>query len=182
MSWLTGKEIERQYREEKIHIAPFSPLQLNPNSYDYRLDGTLKRLLPNAVVDGVACIDPRKIMSYEEVVIPREGFLLQPGRAYLGATVERFGSAHYASLVTGKSSVGRLFIGNHYCAGLVDQGFFNHLTLEITAQLPTLVFSGMRFGQIFWFESVGECALYQGKYKEGDNRATPSRVMLDLET
>ncbi len=179
MGWLTGKEIEKQVGAGKIRIEPFNTEQLNPNSYDYRLSNVLRQLLPNSVMDGIPCIDPRKEMVYKDIIIPETGYLLITENAYLGSTVEKFGSEHYASLVTGKSSIGRLFIKNHACAGLVDQGFFNNITLEITAKLPTIIFPGMRFGQIFWFKSVGECELYKGKYSEGDNIARPSQIILD---
>jgi dCTP deaminase len=179
MGWLTGKEIARQVAAGRIRIDPYDAGQCNPNSYDYRLGNVLRVMRPNAEHNGVPCIDPRKEMACEEVTIPEEGFLLEPGKAYLGSTLEKFGSDHYASLITGKSSIGRLFIKNHICAGLIDQGFYNHITLEITCQLPVLVFPGMRFGQIFWFESIGECELYRGKYQQGSNAARPSRVHLD---
>lgn len=181
MGWLTGKEVEKQVQSGRIRIEPFNKNQVNPNSYDYRLGKVIRVLRCNSVFNGVPCIDPRLEMKYEEIEIPKSGYLLLTENAYLGSTVEKFGSNYYASLVTGKSSVGRLFIKNHACAGLIDQGFLNHITLEITAKLPTLVFPGMRFGQIFWFESVGECKLYKGKYGRGSNVAKPSKIHLDWE-
>lgn len=179
MSWLTGLRVADEVASGRIVIDPFDPAQLQPNSYDYRLAPKLRILRLNGAFHGVPCIDPRKEMVYEEVVIPPDGYLLQTESAYLGYTVERFGSKHFASLVTGKSSIGRLFIKNHACAGLIDQGFENHITLEITAKLPTLVFPHMRFGQVFWFESAGECALYAGKYNQGDNAGEPSKIFQD---
>ncbi|MBI3632141.1 MAG: hypothetical protein HY225_01715 [Candidatus Vogelbacteria bacterium] len=179
MGWLTGKEVEKQVRAGKIRIDPFDGNQINPNSYDYRLGNTLRQLLTNSEFNGIPCIDPRKPIKYRDYIIPETGYLLLTENAYLGSTMEKFGTDHYASLVTGKSSVGRLFVKNHACAGLIDQGFLNHITLEITAKLPTLVFPGMRFGQIFWFESIGECELYKGKYNEGENIAEPSKIIRD---
>jgi len=181
MGWLTGKQVANEVRAGRIRIEPFDLNQLNPNSYDYGLAPLLRRLLPNSERGGIPCIDPALEMQYEEIEIPPDGFLMKVEDAYLGHTVERFGSDHFASLCTGKSSVGRLFIKNHACAGLIDQGFFGHITLEMTAKLPTVVYAGMRVGQMFWFESVGECALYTGKYGEGKgNAAVPSRIHLDL--
>ncbi len=55
-------------------------------------------------------IDLRGQDEYEEVVIADEGTQLEPGELYLGATRETFGSALFASLITGRSSVGRKFI------------------------------------------------------------------------
>lgn len=179
MAWLSGKEINRQVEEGKIQIDPFNPKQTNPDSYDYRLGNVIRQLLPNSEWNGIPCIDPKKSMKYETFEIPESGFLLVTENAYLGHTVEKFGSKHFASLVTGKSSIGRLFIKNHACAGLIDRGFFNHITLEITAKLPTVIYPGMRFGQIFWFESRGDGEFYKGKYNEGDNIAQPSKIIED---
>ncbi len=181
MAWLTGKEIHKQVKLGRIRVEPFDEAQCNPGSYDYRLGDTLRILKCNSVVNGVLHMDPRKPMAYDEVKIPKNGYMLEPGKAYLGTTVEKMGSNFYPWFVTGKSSLGRLFIENHVCAGLVDVGFFNNLTLEIKAQLPVLVFPNMRFGQAIWFEHVGEIELYKGKYgaDQGSNAAEPSRSYLD---
>lgn len=181
MSWLTGKEIEKQVKLGRIKIEPFDSKQRNPNSFDYRIGDVVRILKCNSKKGRTPCIDLRKEMKYDEVKIPKSGLLLKPGKAYLGTTVEKIGSDFYPSLVTGKSSLGRLFIENHVCAGLIDIGFFNHVTLEIKVQLPVLIFPNMRFGQVFFFESVGEYELYKGKYSEakGSNKAMPSRAHLD---
>jgi len=175
MSWLTGNEISKQYEQGNIKIDPFDSAQINPNSYDYRLGNELKILKFNSEFEKEPCIDPRLPMQYETIQIPTTGFLLQTPLAYIGYTQEKFGSNVYASLVTGKSSIGRLFIKNHACAGLVDQGFYGHITLEITAKLPVLVFPGMRFGQIFWFLTEGDALLYNGRYHQ-HNKGLPSQV------
>lgn len=179
MSWITGNSIISNVNAGKIKIEPFDKKQCNPNSYDYRLAPKLKTLIPNSTFKGKPCLDPRLEMKYEEVIIPETGFLLETEKAYIGYTVEKFGSDHYASLVTGKSSIGRLFINNHSVAGLVDQGFHGHITLEITVKLPVLVFPNMRFGQIFWFTGEGDCALYNGKYNNDSNNGTMSKIMTD---
>ncbi len=179
MSWLTGNQIIQEVKNNKISITPFSQSQVNPNSYDYRLGPVLKRLKTNSVRMGRSCVDPCLETAIEELVIPKTGLLLEPGQAYLGHTEEIFGSNYFASLVTGKSSVGRLFINNHHCAGLIDQGFLGPITLEITCQLPTIVYAGMRLGQIFWFKTMGKAKLYHGKYQT-NNYAQISKIFLDL--
>jgi dCTP deaminase len=180
MGWLTGNQIIKEVRNSKITILPFDILQVNPNSYDYRLGPIIRQIIPNSFRNGIPCIDPCKATKFIEIPIPSDGLLLLPGKAYLGHTLETFGSNYFASLVTGKSSVGRLFINNHQCAGLIDQGFLGFITLEITCQLPTIVYEGMRLGQIFWFETKGKPRLYQGKY-QSNNAAQPSKIFLDIE-
>lgn len=153
MGWLTGREVARQVAAGTIRIDPFDPAQCNPNSYDYRLAPILRRLTPNALRAGVPCLDPQKPVTYEEIVIPPSGYLLETAHAYLGVSLERFASTQYVALTTGKSSVGRLFVKNNlFQLGLVPQGASGPLSLRISAKLPTLVFAGMRIGQIFWFE------------------------------
>lgn len=189
--WLTGPEIALAREDGRIKIDPFDPEQVNPNSYDYRLAPRLRILKTNSTfeeknIDGSRyclrpCLDPRKPMQYREHRIPEEGYLLLPDKCYLGHTVERLGSNAYASLVTGKSSIGRLFVDNHVCAGLVDQGFYDHITLEITCRMPTVVYPNMKFGQIFWFQTLGDAKLYRGKYSGGDNAMMPSRIGEDID-
>jgi dCTP deaminase len=157
--WLTGEAIKECVADGRIQIEPFDPKLVNPNSYNYRLSSQLLRLT-NSIVDTLA------EDSYEEVHIPDSGYTLQPGECYLGCTRERFGSYFYASLVTGRSSIGRKFILNHQCAGLIDQGFFGQITLEITVHKPTVVYPGLLFGQIFWFSTLGVANYYAGKYQD----------------
>ena len=179
MGWLTGEQVKIEAKYQRITIDPFNNDQVNPNSYDYRLGSTIKRLMPNSDYHGRYFLDPKKPMRYKEIELTTRGFLLEPGQAYLGHTVEVFGSDYFASLVTGKSSIGRLFIHNHICAGLIDQGFLGQITLEIEVQLPTVVYPNMRFGQIFWFESVGLVKLYSGRYHH-QKSATPSQIYEDF--
>ncbi len=171
--WLTGNEIKKCINARTITIEPFNESQINPNSYNYLLNDTLLRL-----TDEV--IDMHKPDSYELIKIPKEGHVLQPGECYLGATVETFGSNVYASLVTGRSSIGRKFVTNHVTAGLIDQGFFGSVTLEITCTRPTRVYANEKFGQIFWFVVKGDPLLYTGKYTHQSN-VTRSRLHYNQE-
>jgi dCTP deaminase len=166
--WLTGSQIEDEVRRGNICIEPFDRTCLNPNSYNYHLSQHIKRLT-NELID---CAEADE---YEDIIIPPEGLILHPRECYLGCTVEQFHSDIYASLVTGRSSIGRKFITNHVTAGLVDQGFRGQITLEITVQRKTRVYPNMEFGQIFWFTTVGEATSYQGKY-QSQNGPTPSQL------
>lgn len=166
--WLAGATIETEVMSGKIVIEPFLHECLNPNSYNYHLNKHLKRLTSNI-------IDCKKEDEFEEILIPREGYILEPGECYLGTTKEVFGSKYYASLITGRSSVGRKFITNHVTAGLIDQGFKGQITLEIVVQKRTRIYPLIRFGQIFWFTVVGEADLYNGKYQH-QSYPTTSRL------
>lgn len=170
--WLTGTEIERQVRSGKIYIDQFDPSRLNPNSYNYSLGSTVRRLL-SPELDLKSFDD-----DYEDLHLKEDGLVLYPSECYLGTTNEIFGSDWFASLVTGRSSVGRRFVTNHVTAGLIDVGFHGNITLEITVQRPTRVYAGLPFGQIFWFSVVGDIELYDGKY-QGQCGPTPARDELE---
>jgi len=170
--WLTGRKIWDEVLAGQIVIEPFDPVCLNPNSYNYHLASSLKRITSEI-------IDCKKPDEFEVIEILEAGYVLQPRECYLGTTLEVFGSNTYASLVTGRSSVGRKFVTNHITAGLIDQGFFGNITLEIVAQKSTRVYSGMTFGQIFWFTTCGVPYLYNGKY-QGQHEPTQSKLSEDF--
>lgn len=172
--WLSARAIQDAVKVGSIVISPFSLGQLNPNSYNYCLSPQIRRL-SNKVVDAYAADE------YEMLTIPDEGLILEPGECYLGSTSEVFGSATYAALITGRSSVGRKFITNHVTAGLVDIGFIGNLTLEIVVGKRTRIYPKMMFGQIFWFTLWGDPSVqYSGKY-QGQSGPTESRLALDAE-
>ncbi|WLE95291.1 MAG: dCTP deaminase [Candidatus Electrothrix communis] len=171
--WLAGTLVDREVNNGNIIITPFLKECLNPNSYNYHLDKYLKRLTS-------AVLDCKIEDEYEDITIPKEGYILQPGECYLGSTKEIFGSNIYAALITGRSSVGRKFITNHVTAGLIDQGFLGKITLEITVQKPTKIYRFMRFGQIFWFTVFGNAELYTGKY-QNQSHPTTSRLHCDYQ-
>lgn len=172
--WLTGADIHQAVSAGRIRIEPYSVEQVNPNSYNYRLARELKMITSEV-------IDCRAEDEYVEILIPDEGLILQPGECYLGATLEVFGSDVYASLITGRSSIGRKFITNHITAGLIDQGFLGNITLEIVVIKPTRVYPGMKFGQIYWFTTSGAPYLYSGKY-QGQSGPTLSKLGQDFRT
>lgn len=169
--WLTGTRIHQEVSAGRIVINPYYLDHLNPNSYNYRLSSHLKQITSEV-------IDCRTDDEYVDITVPEEGFVLEPGECYLGATMEVFGSDIYASLVTGRSSIGRKFITNHITAGLIDQGFFGKITLEIVVFKRTRVYPGMKFGQIFWFTTSGAPYLYEGRY-QGQRGPTPSKLHAD---
>jgi dCTP deaminase len=169
--WLSGSRIIEEVEQGRITINPFDARQVNPNSYNYTLHGTVLRLVSTE-------LDLRVPEEYEELRIPASGLVLLPTECYLACTAETFGSNYYASLITGRSSVGRKFVTNHITAGLIDVGFIGHITLEVTVQRPTRVYKGVPFGQIFWFTVDGDTLpKYGGKYQ---NQTGPTASRLHL--
>lgn len=181
MSWLTGKEIQKEVEAGRITIDPFEKSQVNPNSYNYRLANKLLILKFNNEFNGIPCIDPKLPMITKEVIIPETGYLLLTENFYLGSTVEVFGSDIFPSLLTGRSSIARIGLGNHKCGGLLDLGWKGTITLEISAKLPTIVYPNMKFGQVYWFTSIGDVEGYKGKY-QGQRGPRASEIYKDFQT
>lgn len=167
---LTGPEIERQVAAERIVIDPYKPQNVGPNSVDLRLYSEL-RIYRDSVLD----MDQDNPTN--PLTIPEEGFVMLPGRLYLGRTVERIHSDHYVPMVTGRSSVGRLGLHVHVTAGLCDTGFNGTITLELMATQPIRVYSGRRICQVTFSAVVGDLRLYEGRY-QGQEDVTASRMHL----
>ncbi|WP_332757139.1 dCTP deaminase [Streptomyces sp. MT206] len=154
---LTKTAIREAVEAGDITIDPFDPELLNPNSYNYRLGHTLKALTS-------APADPRREPETTTVVLPPEGYVLQPRVVYLGNTVERIGSNERVSSLIGRSSVGRLGCFLQISADLGQLGAEHCWTLEITVVQPLRVYPGMRIGQVSFWRPTGDRMPYQGHY------------------
>ena len=191
MSILTGPEIrrivERTKRDKQfgvkpplpsINITPFDPESCGPNSYDVRLADTL------LVYDSMYALDMKKPTATEATKIPETGWVLIPGRIYLGSTVERTATAGLVPYLEGRSSVGRLGIFIHATAGRGDDGFGMDnpdgcpWTLEMSVVQPVRVYAGVRIGQLTYYTLEGERQAYSGKYAN-DNGPAASRMHED---
>ena len=132
-----------------IVIDPFDRDSLGSNSYDVHLGKYL------AVYKDRA-LDARRHNQIEEIIIPPEGYVLEPNTLYLGVTEEYTETHRHVPFLEGKSSIGRLGIHIHATAGKGDVGFCNTWTLEITVVHPVRVYAGMPVGQLIYFEVDGE--------------------------
>ena len=169
---LTGAEIKVQVLDRKIHIFPFDDTNLNPNSYNFRLGNTLK-------VYKQKILDPAIPLEFEEMIIPEEGFILQPNQLYLGHTIEEMGSDLFVPIMQARSSIGRLGLYIYLNSGLGDLGFKKQWTLELHAIHPLKVYPGMKIGQMLFWKPLGEINLYQGKYKDSQGPEI-SQIWKDL--
>jgi dCTP deaminase len=169
---LTGPEIQRRLGTD-IHIDPFNPDQLNPNSYNLRLHHELL-VYQNTELD-MKLPNPTRSIS-----IPEEGLLLNPGQLYLGRTVERTETYGVVPMLEGRSSVGRLGMFVHVTAGFGDVGFKGFWTLEIFAVHPIRIYAGVQICQIFYHTLEGEQVLYdKGKY-QNNSGIQPSMLYKDF--
>jgi dCTP deaminase len=162
---LTASEIEKELGRGAITIAPFKETQLNPNSYTYHLGPQL----------GVPTINGDTV-TFETVTIPPEGYVLQPGRMYLGHTMERLGSSEYAMSLVGRHSVGALGLFLQVSANLIHVGAVHQITLELVPAMPVRIYAGMAIGEISFWQTVGQQQPYSGGYA-AHNAPTVSKLM-----
>jgi dCTP deaminase len=155
---LTGSEIFAAHADGRLRIDPFTPEQVNPNSYNVRLGEVLL-----TYTDAV--LDPHRPNPTAAQSIPDGGLVLHPGQLYLGHTAERVGSDVFVPLLFGRSSVGRLGLFVEITAPIGDIGFYGQWTLQLAPVRPLRVYAGMRIGQIMFITTVGAVIGYDGKYQ-----------------
>lgn len=148
---LTRTEILTAVAKQDVIISPFNANDVGPNSYDVHLADRLYHVVP----ESGRFLDVKKpytlvpVSPYVDNDNPGlTSWILEPGRLYLGATVEFTKTARYVMMLDGISTLGRYGIEIHKTAGFGDVGFEGHWTLEITATIPVRVYPNMRIGQI----------------------------------
>jgi len=155
---LSGKEILRKMGKELL-IEPFDEKLVNPNSYNLRLHNEL-------LVYNDDCLDMKKPNPTTSIIIPDEGLVLEPGRLYLGRTVEYTRTDNYVPMLEGRSSIGRLGLFVHVTAGFGDVGFSGYWTLEMHALQPIRIYANVQICQIYYHSIEGEYNKYKsGKYQ-----------------
>lgn len=158
---LSGHQIMLEQRAGRIVIDPFDEAAVNPNSYNFTLSDRL-------VVYSGELLDASLENPTEELRIPDGGQLLKANRLYLAATREVMGSEHYAPTFAARSSVARLGLFINLSASLGDIGFIGQWTLQLYPTHDVIVYEGMHIGQMMWWKTMGDIALYNGKYQHSD--------------
>jgi dCTP deaminase len=171
---LTGPEIVRRLGAD-IRIEPFDPALVNPNSYNLRLNNEL-------VVYKDGTLDMKRASETATLTIPPEGIVIEPGKLYLGRTVEYTETFNLVPMLEGRSSIGRLGLFVHVTAGFGDVGFRGFWTLEISAIQPIRIYPFVAICQIFYHTIEGEIQEYKsGKY-QNNKGIQPSLLFKELET
>ncbi|WP_139905999.1 dCTP deaminase [Clostridium thermarum] len=170
---LSGREIAKNLGSNII-IEPYNEKQLNPNSYNLRLHNEL-------LVYDEDVLDMKKPNRYKRILIPEEGLLLEPGKLYLGRTVEYTATDKYVPMLEGRSSVGRLGLFIHVTAGFGDVGFKGFWTLEIFCVQPIRIYPNVEICQIYYHTIEGDYDKYNsGKYQDNTG-VQPSFLYKDFE-
>ena len=168
---LSGDEIQQQLGTN-IHIDPFNPDQLNPNSYNLTLH-------PELLVYEEVVLDMRQQNRTKRLEIPDSGLVLQPNRIYLARTVERT-ETHLVPMLEGRSSVGRLGLFVHVTAGFGDVGFKGYWTLEMYAVQPVRIYPYVQICQIFYHQIKGEIQEYDSDKYQNNRDIQPSLLYKEL--
>lgn len=146
---LSDRDILNEIKRSDIQIDPFDVDNLGSNSYDLHLDETLK-----VYTDEV--LDSRGEPSVEELTIPEEGLVLEPGRVYLGSTLEWTRTRHLVPRLEGKSSMARLGVSVVSDGGFGDVDFEGCWTLELSVRQPVRIYPEMAICQISYV-TTGPC-------------------------
>jgi dCTP deaminase len=170
---LSGLEIERRLGAD-IVIDPFTPAQLNPNSYNLRLHDEL--LLYEEDV-----LDMRRPNRFRRMRIPESGYVMPPARLHLGRTVERTETRNLVPMLEGRSSVGRLGLFVHVTAGFGDVGFCGYWTLEMFAVQPVRIYPGVPICQIFYHTIEGDFTEYASTKYQHNTDIQPSLLFREWE-
>lgn len=171
---LSGRKIHELIGSQ-IVIEPFNISQLNPNSYNLRLADEL-------LVYTDSVLDMRKHNWYERIHIPKSGFKIEPGKLYLGRTMEYTETYGLVPGLEGRSSVGRLGINIHATAGFGDVGFCGYWTLEISCIVPVYIYPEVEFCQIFYQTIDGDYDNYTSDKYQNNSDIQPSHLYKDFKT
>lgn len=170
---LSGLEIKKHLGNEII-IEPYDEKSLNPNSYNLRLHNEL-------LVYEDDVLDMKRINKTRSLIIPKQGLILEPGRLYLGRTVEYTKTDNYVPMLEGRSSIGRLGLYVHVTAGFGDVGFSGYWTLEIQCVQAIRIYPGVEICQIYYHSIEGDYVKYcSGKY-QNNTGIQPSLLYKDFE-
>lgn len=147
---LADSEILLELERGMVVIEPFDQKYLNSNSVDLTLNPKCKIY----VADVLDCKKPNPVEEFE---IPEEGYVLQPGQLYLYSCNEIVGCrGDICATVLGKSSLGRLGLDIHICAGFIDSGFVGSLVLEMRVVKPLRIYPNMKICQIKFERVAGK--------------------------
>jgi len=146
---LTGNAIIKAVQANEISFDPFVTDQVNPNSMNYRIGDELYVL-------NEGLLDPKQEKTFTQLVFGKNGYVLEPGKLYLGHTKEKIGSQMYVPKLIGRSSVGRLGLFLQVTADLGQLGAAHQWTLELRVVQPLRIYPGMKIGQVSFWTVMGD--------------------------
>ena len=184
---LSDRDLRAAIEAGSLGLDPFDETLIQPSSIDVRLDRFF-RVFNNS---RYTHIDPSTQQDELTSLVEPDGeepFVLHPGEFVLGSTFEAVTLPDdLAGRLEGKSSLGRLGLLTHSTAGFIDPGFTGHITLELSnvANLPIMLWPGMKIGQLCLFRLTSPASAPYGSAKfgsryQGQRGPTPSRAYLNF--
>lgn len=170
---LSGREIEKRMGRD-ITIDPFNEEQVGPNSYNLRLHREL-------LIYREKVLDMKSKHTLDTLIIPEEGFVLEPNRLYLGRTLEYTKTDNLVPMLEGRSSIGRLGLFIHITAGFGDVGFCGYWTLEMYCVQPIRIYAGVEICQIFYHTIEGDFDRYKSDKYQNNKGIQPSLLYKEFE-
>lgn len=169
---LSGNEIVKNLGNNII-IDPFVKENVNPNSYNLRLHNEL-------MIYEDEILDASKKNKTKSILIPEEGYVLQPGQLYLARSMEYTETHGLVPILQGRSSIGRLGVTVHITAGFGDVGFCGYWTMQLTCIKPIRIYSGMKICQIYYQTILGDFEEYDSKKYQNNSSIQASRLYEEL--
>ena len=179
---LSDRSIKEALASGRIIIDPIGEDCIQPSSVDLHID-QYYRVFRN---HSQRIIDVKEVQEDLTDLIDvglDTPMILHPGEFLLGSTTERIMLPDdLVGRLDGKSSLGRLGLVIHSTAGFIDAGWDGHITLELSnvANLPITLYTGMKIGQISFFQMTTPAdnpygsSILGSKYK-GQRGPTASR-------
>lgn len=174
MSLLADFQIKDLVEKKVIKVDPYDSALVNPASLDIRLGVHYTKTKPinyscfdsnNEKVCAlmwqkmgnrtVGCIDPTNKGSFAHETFEADEYWLMPQEMILVSMLERITLPDFITAkLCGKSSLGRLGLGNSEVAGLADAGWDGVLVMELFNHSPNaiLLSKGMKVGHLLFFE------------------------------
>lgn len=157
---LSDDTISAYIQSGLIEVTPeIDPEQIQPASLDLRL-GDKFIMYPRADVEE------------------KDEIRIRPGACILAETKERLTIPNdLAVQVTGRSTLGRMFITVHQTAGWLDPGWDGEITLEMAnlSRTSRTIKAGDRVAQAVFFPLDKPSDGYDGQY-EGDGPELPGKL------
>ena len=169
---LTGNEIIKRLNKE-IYIEPFNPERVNPNSYNLSLADEL-------MVYDEDVLDPKKENKTHTITIPKEGYVLEPGKVYLARTSEYTKTFNLVPMIIGRSSLGILGLAVHVTSGFGDVGFCGYWTMQLICVQRIKIYSGMKICQIFYHTVCGDTTDYDSDKYQNSNKIMASKIFREF--
>jgi len=180
MATIPDVYIKQMVESGEIGLDPYIEDNVEPASVDLRLDNSFIETAETGQV-----IDTRNPSTQNTREFTADSITLGPGEKILGATKEWIELPPYVEAkVTGRSSLGRLFVEVHKTAGFCDPGFNGQITLELQNHNkdPVTLYEGQRVCQIIFRElmaAADEPYGHDGSQYQGQTGATKSGMQFE---